>query len=153
MRVPGKYNKLFLQLSDSIESFIKELTKHNLNDRATEVWSVKDVICHIAFWHIYYAQNYASLAADLDPYVFTSKGGSVRNQKGVDSLKLYSETELIDLILVANDSLYESIVVKEVPKMSYTDRKEMKTGEFLIAITGHIKRHTSQVRRAKTNPE
>ena len=145
----GKYSQLFLSLTESIETFIQEVKKHRLSDLATEKWTVKDILCHIAFWHNYYAQNYASLSAVTKPFVFTSKGGSTRNQKGVDSLNHKSQKELTNSINKSQISLYRSIVIKKVPKMSYTDRREYKTVEFLKEITGHIQRHTMQVRRAK----
>ena len=37
-----------------------------------EKWTVKDVLCHIAFWYNYYAQNHSSLVAGTKPYIFTS---------------------------------------------------------------------------------
>lgn len=145
----AKYSELFLCLTETIKEFLREVEKQRLQNMATEKWTVKDVLCHIAFWHNYYAQNYASLAAGIEPFIFTSKGGSTRNQRGVDSLKHKSQKYLINLINKAQASLHENIVIKKVPKMSYTDRKDYKTDEFLKDITGHIQRHNIQVRRAK----
>lgn len=145
----SKYTSLFLSLTEAVGEFLQEIEKQRLQNMATEKWSVKDVLCHIAFWHNYYAQNYSSLASGTKPYIFKSKGGSTRNQEGVDSLNHKSQKDLIKLINKAQASLYESIVVKEVPKMSYTDRRKYKTDEFLGEITRHIQRHTMQVRRAK----
>jgi len=144
-----KYSQLFLSLTEAIKVFLREIEKQRLQHLATEKWTVKDVLCHIAFWHNYYAQNYSSLAAGTKPYIITSKGGSKRNQEGVSSLNHKSQKYLINLINNAQASLYKSIVIKKVPKMSYTDHKVYKTEEFLKEITGHIQRHTLQVRRAK----
>jgi hypothetical protein len=144
-----KYSQLFLSLTEAIEVFIQEVKKHKLQDMATEEWSVKDVLCHISFWHTYYAQNYSSLAAGTQPFVFKSKGGSTRNQEGVDKFKLKSRKSLITLMNNAQSSLYKSIVIKKVPQMTYIVGSEYKTEDFLVMITGHIQRHTTQVRRAK----
>lgn len=144
------YSKLFLTLTRSIDEFVVEVSKHNLSDIATPEWSVKDVLCHIAYWHRYYAENYASQAAGKDPFVFTSKGGSTRNQKGVDEMKLMSKSELISSIKKSHSSLYKSIVIKGVPQMTYIKPRTYKTEDFLEMISGHIKRHTLQIKRSKT---
>lgn len=144
-----KYSQLFLLLTEAVKAFLEEVSKHNLRDMATEEWSVKDELCHIAFWHDYYAQNYAALAAGTKPFLFVPKGGSTRNQKGVDMLKHKSQRYLITLLNKAHASLYDSIVVKNVPKMTYIVGRDYTTDSFLEMITGHIQRHTTQVRRAK----
>jgi hypothetical protein len=146
-----KYTDLYFSLSKSIEEFLTEVKKHNLSDMATEKWSVKDELCHIAFWHDYYAQNYSALAAGTKPFLFVSKGGSTRNQEGVDKLKSKPQSYLVNLLNKAQTSLYDSIVVKKVPKMTYIVGTEYKTEKFLEIIIGHIQRHTLLVRRAKKN--
>ena len=141
------YKKLFKTLSDSLDSFIREVHKHNLNDMATEEWNVKDELSHISFWHTYYAQNYASMASGAKPFIF--KGSSTRNKDGVNRLRHYSRKELINKINRAQISLYESIVITKVPRMTYTIGREYTTSEFLDMIARHIQRHTIQVRRSK----
>lgn len=144
-----KYSQLFLLLTEAVKVFLEEVNKHNLRDMATKEWSVKDQLCHIAFWHNYYAQNYAALAAGAKPFLFVSKGGSTRNQKGVDMLKYKSRRQLITLLNKAHTSLYGSIVVKKVPKMTYIVGSDYTTESFLEMITGHIQRHAALVKRAK----
>lgn len=145
----GKYSQLFIFLTESVNNFIKEINGHNLLDMATDKWTVKDELCHIAFWHNYYAQNYAALSASAKPFLFVSRGGSTRNQEGVDRLKHNSKKYLIMLLNKAHKSLYDSIVVKKVPKMTYIVGRDYTTESFLEMITGHIQRHTTLVRRAK----
>lgn len=145
----GKYSQLFILLTETVNNFIKEVNKHNLLDMATDKWTVKDELCHITFWHDYYAQNYAALAAGIKPFLFVSKGGSTRNQEGVDRLKHSSKRYLVMLLNKAHTSLYDSIVVKEVPKMTYIVGKDYVTESFLEMVTGHIQRHTILIRRAK----
>jgi hypothetical protein len=143
------YSVLFLSLTKTIKAFVREVKKHRLQDVATEKWTVKDVLCHVAFWHDYYAQNYASMAAGTKPDVFISKGGSTRNQNGVDKLRHKSRKDLITLLNKAQSSLYKSIVIAKVPKMAYIVGSNYKTEDFLEIIIGHIQRHTTQVRRSK----
>lgn len=150
MKTPSeKYSQLFFQLTKVFKAFLKEVNKHSPLDMATEEWTVKDELCHIAFWHDYYAKNYAALAVGNRPFLFVSKGGSTRNQEGVDKLHHKSQRYLVTLLNKAHLSLYNSIVVKQVPKMTYIVGKEYKTEKFLEMIIGHINRHTILVRRAK----
>jgi hypothetical protein len=140
---------MFLLLTEAVKAFLGDINKHNLLDMATDKWTVKDELCHIAFWHDYYAKNYAALAADEKPVLFVSKNGSTRNQEGVDRLHHKSLKYLINLLNNAQSSLYESIVLNHVPKMTYIVGTEYKTEEFLEIVTGHINRHAVLVRRAK----
>lgn len=143
------YAELFSLLDKTVENFVKEVNNQQLRNKATDVWSVKDELCHIVFWHTYYAQNYSALAKGEKPVVFPSAGGSTRNQEGVNSLKGKSKDELIQLLDNAQKSLYESIVIKKVPAMDYTNRKRYTTEDFLIEIARHINGHTKQVVKAK----
>ena len=143
----NNYKKLFKTLSESLDSFIREVYKQNLTYMATEEWNVKDMLCHITFWHMYYAKNYSSLANGTKPYVF--KGSSTRNKDGVNQLRLTSFPNLISKLYLAHKSLYKSIVIKKVPEMSYTIGRIYQTDVFLEMIAKHIQRHTIQVRSAK----
>ncbi len=143
------YVQSFAVLDETIQLFIQAVNSQPLQATATDEWSVKDVLCHVVFWHRYYAQNYAALAKGEHPVVFTSKGGSMRNQQGVNSLKDSSKDNLITMLQAAQQTLHECIVVNRVPSMSYTTRKKYKTEEFLDQIIRHIKGHTKQVMKAK----
>ncbi len=151
--VTSKYLESFLVLENTVENFIKEVNNQKLSNWATDDWVVKDVLCHITFWHRYYAKQYADLAVGKKPFVFTSKGGSKRNQEGVKSLRNESKGKLLKNLVSSNKSLYKSIVIKEVSGMDYTDKKHYKTEDFLGVVIGHIKRHTIQIKRAKEVPD
>ncbi len=148
-RLSNKYFELFISLTRAIQAFLQEIKGQKLQNMATKEWTVKDELSHIAFWHNYYAQNYESLANGTEPFVFRSKGGSTRNQDGVNSINKKSQKDLINIINNAQKSLYKSIVIKKVPKMTYIENSEYKTEDFLVMITRHIQRHTIQVRQAK----
>ena len=149
MNARDKYSQLFILLTETVNNFVKEVNKHRLLDMATDEWTVKDELCHIAFWHDYYAQNYAAMASGTKPFLFVSKGGSTRNQEGVDKLKNKSKKYLLTLLEKAHSILYDSIVLKKVPQMTYIVGTDYTTENFLEIITGHINRHTVLVRRAK----
>ena len=115
---------------------------------ATDEWTVKDVLCHIVFWHENYAVNYKALANHGEPPL--PEGMSTINTAGVLSLRQYSIKDLIKRLQRANDSLYESIVEKKIPRMTYSRGGRIyKTEDFLIMISKHIKTHAKQIRRVK----
>lgn len=146
---PDRYSELFNKLSESVDNFVKEVNNHNFSKMATDEWTVKDELCHIAGWHEYYAQNYAAQASGTKPFLFVSRGGLTRNQEMVEKLKNKSKKYLIDLLNKAHASLYHSIVIKKVPRMTYIVGTDYATDKFLEMITGHINRHTLLVKRAK----
>ncbi len=144
-----KYENVFTQLSDQIENLIKQVQGKKLSDMATKEWSVKDVLCHIVFWHENYAANYQAMADHkTPPLLFGSI--TVINPAGVKSLHRCSLKELIQRLQKAQGSLYQNIVEKQISKMTYKlNSRTYTTPEFLKAITGHVFRHAEQIRKAK----
>lgn len=59
------YKKLFQTLSDNLDLFVQEVDKKKLSLRATDKWNVKEVLCHLVFWHENYAANYKALAENI----------------------------------------------------------------------------------------
>ena len=144
-----KYESDFTQLSDQIENLIQQVQEKKLSDMATKEWSVKDVLCHIVFWHENYAANYQAMV-DHKTSPLLSGSITVINPAGVKSLQRCSLEELIQRLQKAQGSLYQNIVEKQIPKMTYKlNSRTYTTPEFLEAISGHVFRHTIQVKRAK----
>ena len=142
------YVELFNTFTSSIEEFIHEVKSKKSNLMATDEWSVKDELCHIVFWHENYAANYKALAEHKEPPL--PEGMSTINVKGVKSLRKYPIKQLISRLYEANNSLYNSIVVKKVPRMTYSKGgSTYETAYFLESISRHINTHAKQVRRAK----
>lgn len=144
----NSYNKLFASLSESIETFIQEVKNKKNTLKATNEWTVKDELCHIVFWHENYAANYKAQVEHKDPPL--PEGMSTINMAGVLLLQKYSIDKLIKKLQKANKSLYDSVVIKKVPQMTYSKGGRIyKTADFLEMITRHIDTHTKQVKQAK----
>lgn len=144
----NKYKELFSALTDSLELFIQEVKNKKSTLKATDEWSVKDELCHIVFWHENYAVNYEALAKHQTPPL--PEGMSTINMAGVLSLRRCSTHELINRLHSANKSLFNSIVKKRVPRMTYSKGgRTHETDEFLEMIARHINTHIKQVKRAK----
>lgn len=144
----NSYNELFLKFTNSVEAFIQEVAAKKSTLMATDEWSVKDELCHITFWHENYAANYEAMAKHEAPPL--PEGMSTINIAGVQSINKLPIKELVRRLREANKSLYQSIVVKKVPRMTYSKGGRIyKTEEFLEMIAKHINNHAKQVKRAK----
>jgi len=142
------YDELFTTLTECVENFILVIKNTKSGRMTGDEWTVKDQLCHIVFWHENYAANYSALAKHQDPPL--PEGMSTINMAGVLSLRRFSTDTLISRLRVANASLYSSIVVKKVPRMTYSKGgRTYETARFLEMITSHIHTHTTQVKRAK----
>jgi hypothetical protein len=144
----NSYNQLFSSFTDSIEVFIQEVKSHKSTLMATDEWTVKDELCHIVFWHENYAVNYEALVKNEESPL--PEGMSTINLAGVLSLRKCTIKELIGRLRKANESLYKSIVIKKVPRMTYSKGgRTYETADFLKMITRHIITHAKQVKKAK----
>ena len=142
------YNQLFTELSQNLKLFTKELNSKKSTLMATDQWTVKDVLCHLVFWHEAYASNYQALAAKQEPHL--PEKMSTINKRGVSSLRKYSIKKLLDRLQKANQSLYTSIVKKKVLRMTYSKGgRTYESADFLAMIARHITTHTKQIKRAK----
>lgn len=143
-----RYSELFTILTDSIKSFIQKVKSKKSTLMATDEWSVKDELCHITFWHENYAAIYEALAKHQSPPL--PEGMSTINMAGVFYMRQYPIKELMIKLRRANKSLYENIVIKQIPRMTYSKGGQTyETADFLQMITRHINTHAEQVKKAK----
>mgnify|MGYP002376081198 FL=1 len=142
------YGKLFADLSTSIENFIHEVKNKKSDAMTGDEWTVKDQLCHIVFWHENYAANYKALAEHKNPPL--PEGMATINMAGVLSLRSTPIRSLMMKLRAANTSLYQSIVINKVPRMTYSKGGRIyETADFLVMITRHITNHAKQVKKAK----
>ena len=140
--------QLFEVFSKNLEVFIETVKNKKSTLKATDEWTVKDVLCHIVFWHEAYAANYKALAEHYDPPL--PEGMSTINVRGVASLRKYSQKELLLRLQKAHQSLRHSIIDKKVPQMTYSKGgRTYETDHFLDMIARHFVTHNKQVKRAK----
>lgn len=138
----------FEELTQTINRFVEEVHKHKLADMATKEWSVKDILCHITFYHRHYADNYAALARGDKPELL--KGSATLNKDGVQSLRHLTRKALVAQLYAANESLHHSIVVKKVSRMQYKlGSRTYSSKELMELVIRHVGKHTQQVRRSK----
>lgn len=143
------YLEPFNKMSNNLDLFVDEVKRKDSRLMATDKWTVKEILCHIVFWHMNYAENYQALSLGKHPALLNGPLYKI-NLIGVYELKENSINNLINLLFKANEILYQSIVVKKVPKMTYKENgKVLATDKFLHLIERHLYTHTQQVRKAK----
>lgn len=143
-----KYQEVFHVLTNQLDIFIDIVKSTKLSLMVSEEWTVKDLLCHIVFWHEMYAANYK--AQDDKTYFELPDQMSTINTRGVASLNMNSREILLNRLSKAHESLRESIIVNQVPSMKYSKKGRIyETGEFLEMIARHINTHTKQLSKSK----
>ena len=143
------YQESFNKMAKNLDIFVETVRSKNSKLMATDKWTVKDVLCHIVFWHSNYAANYKALSLHQIPQLLDGPGYRL-NDEGVKYFRRYSISKLITILYQAQKSLYQSIVIKKVPKLTYKkDGQVYETQEFLHLIERHLHTHTIQVKRSK----
>ncbi len=116
---------------------------------ATDEWTVKEVLCHIVFWHENYAANYKAMANNQEPLLLDAPFYKL-NKEGVLQLEKFSIENLIKRLQKAQNTLRIQIIEKKVPQMTYKKHGRVyATPQFLDLVSRHIATHTRQVRKAK----
>jgi hypothetical protein len=146
----NNYSEGFSRMSDSLDCFVKEVKNKKYSLMATDKWTVKEVLCHIVFWHSNYAANYKALVLKKEPPLLDGPGYKL-NEDGVKCLSRYSVASLIKKLYSDQASLYQSIVIHKIPKMTYkkSTNRVYTTHEFLHLIERHFLTHAKQVKRAR----
>lgn len=143
------YKQLFAILSKNLGGFIEEVKNKKLTLMATDEWTVKDILCHIVFWHETYAANYKALAQH-SKLAIPELPAYKLNMPAVISLRRDTIEELINKLHKANKILYTSIVEKKVPRMTYNKGgRTYDTADFLDMVARHVNTHTKHVRGAR----
>lgn len=147
------YTEAFTKMSESLNFFVKAVESKPFSFMATDKWTVKDVLCHIVFWHTNYAENYQALVKKEKPPLLEGPGYKL-NEDGVNSLRKYSVSSLIKKLHSAQESLYQSIVIKKIHRMTYkkSTMRVFETEEFLNLVARHLHTHAKHVLHAKQVP-
>ena len=81
-------------------------------------WSAKDVLGHIAHWHLGFAQNLSDAVLEKKQNPFKGSLAEV-NERGVKEMAEYSIQELVDKIREAQKQINENIGNKNIKLIEY----------------------------------
>lgn len=140
--------KVFSQLTDSINRFKEEYKLHYPSDAMSDIWSVKDILCHITYWHQYYSKN----------LIAQSKGKScilpripfyTLNQNGVEKMRSHSDNKLFSMLTNANNQLKKIIVSGKVNHIIYREGTTYSIPRFIEIVDRHIQSHTRGIKKKR----
>lgn len=139
---------LLERLNETVEQLRQ--TYQSLPDPALpiyELWSAKDVLAHLTFWHESFARNVDDLAHGRQP---TPLKGRLRdlNQGGVEMMAHLTLAEVLERFEAAHVLLQAHILNPALTLIPYRKgSREYTAEEHLEIVTDHINHHLRDVRK------
>ena len=134
------------QLTEQVNALIACLRSINTPSiMVYTLWSAKDVLCHITFWHESFARNLRAVANHDHP---SPLKGSLEtlNQQGVDELRPLSVDSLIDRLLAAHAAIECHILDPSIGLIPYRKGSRSYTPEeHLEIVRVHLRKHIADI--------
>jgi hypothetical protein len=110
-----------------------------------EMWTAKDVLGHITFWHESFARNVSDLVHDVKPTPL--KGRYIElNQGGVDEMRKHSLDVVIARFLAAHEVIRENIQDPRLALIPYKKgSRDYTPEEHLAIVKEHIQSHLKDI--------
>jgi hypothetical protein len=145
---PDEVRQLLQTLAVSLDDFIEAWAGCRPEETITAAWDAKDVLCHIASWHQYYARNLAAEAAGSS-FVMPKVKYSVLNQMGVEAMRPQSPEALITALRQAQATIDACVRSGKVQEVTYrSGSRPYSIAKFLQVVSSHIQGHARALRRA-----
>jgi hypothetical protein len=117
------------------------------NVRVYELWSAKDVLAHLTFWHESFARNVGGLAQGKKPAPLKGKLGDL-NQAGVDEMRPYPLDTVIERFEAAHQIIRQNILDPRLSLIPYRRcSRDYTPEEHLSIVNDHIQFHLKDVTR------
>jgi hypothetical protein len=138
----GRLNNTVAQLLDVYQ------TLPNPNAMVYELWSAKDVLAHLTFWHESFARNVDDLVSGRKPSPLKGRLRDL-NQAGVDALSHLSLAEVLERFGAAHAILQSNILNPALTLIRYRrGSREYTAEEHLDLVNDHVNFHLRDVRKA-----
>ncbi len=112
-----------------------------------ELWTAKDVLAHLTFWHESFARNVRDLANDVKPTPLKGKLGDL-NQAGVDEMKSCTLETVIQRFQTAHRTIRENILNPQIGLIPYRKgSRDYTPEEHLQVVLDHVTKHLGDVRK------
>ncbi len=110
-----------------------------------ELWTAKDVLSHLTFWHESFARNVSDLAQDIKPTPLKGKLSDL-NQAGVDAMKTYSLEVIMERLEIAQKTICNNILNTRIVLIPYKKgSRDYIPEEHLEIVINHISQHLQDV--------
>jgi hypothetical protein len=118
------------------------------NAMVYELWSAKDVLAHLTFWHESFARNVDDLVNGRKPMPLKGRFIDL-NQGGVDSMRLETLEMVMGRFQSAHKVIQKNILNPALVLIPYKKgSRDYTPEEHLDIVIGHIKEHLKDVRKA-----
>jgi hypothetical protein len=137
---------LLLTLNKTVAQLLG-VYKNILNPDAMvyELWSAKDVLAHLTFWHESFSRNVLDLANVRKPKVL--KGRLIDlNQGGVDEMRNETLETVVDRFVRSHQVIQDNILNPGLIMIPYRrGSRDYTPEEHLSVVDGHINQHLLDV--------
>lgn len=111
------------------------------------LWSAKNVLGHLTFWHESFAKNLLDLANGVKPNPLRGKLSEV-NTRSVESTANISVEGLIERIQFAQETIEKNIVNSAIVSIPYKIGSRNYTRvEHLDVVISHLKKHLNDLNK------
>lgn len=118
------------------------------NAMVYELWSAKDVLAHLTFWHESFARNVDDLAHGRLPSPLKGRLRDL-NQGGVDAMAHITLTEVLERFEAAHAIIQANILNPALILIPYRKgSREYTAEEHLDLVNDHVNFHLRDVRKA-----
>jgi hypothetical protein len=113
-----------------------------------ELWSARDVLAHLTFWHESFARNVDDLVNGRKPMPL--KGRFINlNQGGVDAMRRETLEAVLQRFQAAHRMILENILNPALVRIPYKKgSREYTPEEHLDIVYEHIREHLRDVNKA-----
>ena len=143
-----KRQLLLEQLNDVVADLLR--VYKNMPDpemMVYELWTAKDILAHLTFWHESFARNVRDLAQGTKPTPLKGKLSDL-NQAGVDAMAPYSLAVVMERLEVAQKTIWDNILSAKIVLIPYRKgSRDYTPDEHLEIVINHISQHLQDVVR------
>lgn len=136
-------------LSVALQNFIAFYKEdHDFNKPVYPLWTAKDILSHVVFWHESFAANILDLANGIAPHALKGKLAELNEQSVLQGAKASIES-LIQRLSTAQSAINSNIFSNKIASIPYRKSGRSYTPlEHLAIVDAHIKKHLKDLRRA-----
>ena len=118
-----------------------------------ELWSAKDVLAHLTFWHESFARNMDDLVNGRKPTPLKGRFIDL-NQGGVDAMAHLNLAGVLERFEAAHTIIQANILNPALTLIPYKkDSRDYSPEEHLDIVDAHINEHLRDVRKALLKQE
>lgn len=115
------------------------------NGMVYELWTAKDVLAHLTFWHESFARNVGDLADGVKPTPLKGRFIDL-NQGGVDAMKPLTLAQVLERFTAAHAVIRANILNPRLTLIPYKKgSRDYSPEEHLDIVYDHIREHLRDV--------